>query len=255
MRVVFPAALSGIVASIVLAMSRAVGETMVVLIAGGQQPQWGVDVGQVDGDAHRLHRLTAGGDVPTGSVEYKTLFAVGTHAVRDHARDQHHLDPLRAEVQAGVRVSSTADDRPAVAALAAARTSPSGWRSRVPRARHRAAGRAAGRRNRRRRSARSAGTSSTTSPRSSADKAGIQAALWGTIWLMGVCAALHRARGRGDGHLPRGVRGRESLVEPADRAEHPEPRRGPVDRLRHPRAGVPGPRAARARATSCWRAA
>ena len=56
LRVVFPAALSGIVASIVLAMSRAVGETMVVLIAGGQQPQWGIDVEQVDGDAHGLHR-------------------------------------------------------------------------------------------------------------------------------------------------------------------------------------------------------
>ncbi|HEX2135664.1 MAG TPA: phosphate ABC transporter permease subunit PstC, partial [Microvirga sp.] len=45
-RVVFPAALSGIVASLVLAMSRAVGETMVVLIAGGQQPQWGLNVGE-----------------------------------------------------------------------------------------------------------------------------------------------------------------------------------------------------------------
>ena len=40
LRVVFPAALSGIVAAIVLALSRAVGETMIVLIAGGQQPQW-----------------------------------------------------------------------------------------------------------------------------------------------------------------------------------------------------------------------
>jgi phosphate transport system permease protein len=77
-RVVFPAALSGIVASIVLAMSRAVGETMVVLIAGGQQPQWGVDVGKSMETLTAFIAATAKGDVPTGSTEYKTLFAVGT---------------------------------------------------------------------------------------------------------------------------------------------------------------------------------
>jgi phosphate transport system permease protein len=77
-RVVFPAALSGIVASIVLAMSRAVGETMVVLIAGGQQPQWGVDVGKSMETLTAFIGATAKGDVPTGSTEYKTLFAVGT---------------------------------------------------------------------------------------------------------------------------------------------------------------------------------
>ncbi len=77
-RVVFPAALSGIVASIVLAMSRAVGETMVVLIAGGQQPQWGVDVGKSMETLTAFIGATAKGDVPTGSTEYRTLFAVGT---------------------------------------------------------------------------------------------------------------------------------------------------------------------------------
>jgi phosphate transport system permease protein len=77
-RVVFPAALSGIVASIVLAMSRAVGETMVVVLAGGLQPQWGVNVGQSMETLTAFIASTAGGDVPTGSVEYKTLFAVGT---------------------------------------------------------------------------------------------------------------------------------------------------------------------------------
>jgi phosphate transport system permease protein len=77
LRVVFPAALSGIVASIVLAMSRAVGETMVVLIAGGQQPQWGADIGKSMETLTAFIGATAKGDVPTGSVEYKTLFAVG----------------------------------------------------------------------------------------------------------------------------------------------------------------------------------
>jgi phosphate transport system permease protein len=78
MRVVFPAALSGIVASVVLAMSRAVGETMVVVIAGGLQPQWGVNVGKSMETFTAFIASTAKGDVPTGSIEYKTLFAVGT---------------------------------------------------------------------------------------------------------------------------------------------------------------------------------
>ena len=76
-RVVFPAALSGIVAAVVLAMSRAVGETMVVLIAGGQQPQWGTDATKSMETLTAFVAATAKGDVPTGSIEFKTLFAVG----------------------------------------------------------------------------------------------------------------------------------------------------------------------------------
>jgi phosphate transport system permease protein len=77
LRVVFPAALSGIVASVVLAMSRAVGETMVVLIAGGQQPQCGVNVGQSMETFTAFIGATAKGDAATGSIAYKTIFAVG----------------------------------------------------------------------------------------------------------------------------------------------------------------------------------
>lgn len=77
LRVVFPAALSGIVASIVLAMSRAVGETMVVLIAGGLQPQWGADVGKSMATLTAFIAQVAKGDVATGSTAYKTIFAVG----------------------------------------------------------------------------------------------------------------------------------------------------------------------------------
>jgi phosphate transport system permease protein len=78
LRVVFPAALSGIVASIVLGLSRAVGETMVVLIAGGLQPQWGVDVGKSMETMTAFIATTAKGDIATGSTAYKTVFAVGT---------------------------------------------------------------------------------------------------------------------------------------------------------------------------------
>jgi phosphate transport system permease protein len=77
MRVVFPAALSGIVASLVLAMSRAVGETMVVLIAGGQQPQWGLNVGESMQTMTAFIAATGKGDIATGSTAYKTVFAVG----------------------------------------------------------------------------------------------------------------------------------------------------------------------------------
>ncbi len=78
LRVVFPAALSGIVASIVLAMSRAIGETMVVLVAGGLQPQWGANVFEAMATMTAFIAGTAQGDAATGSIAYKTIFAVGT---------------------------------------------------------------------------------------------------------------------------------------------------------------------------------
>ena len=78
LRVVFPAALSGIVASIVLAFSRAVGETMVVVIAAGLQPQWGTNVGKAMETMTAFIASTAQGDIATGSTAYKTIFAVGT---------------------------------------------------------------------------------------------------------------------------------------------------------------------------------
>jgi phosphate transport system permease protein len=77
MRVVFPAALSGIVASLVLAMSRAVGETMVVVIASGLQPQWGANLGEAMETMTAFIASTAKGDIATGSIAYKTIFAVG----------------------------------------------------------------------------------------------------------------------------------------------------------------------------------
>ena len=58
LRVVFPAALSGIVAALVLGASRAVGETVIILIAGGQRAQLGRRpdrVLPVDGGVHRGH--------------------------------------------------------------------------------------------------------------------------------------------------------------------------------------------------------
>ncbi|MBD2244860.1 phosphate ABC transporter permease subunit PstC [Nostoc sp. FACHB-888] len=75
--VVLPAALSGIVASFILAISRAIGETMIVTIAAGQNPQLGLN------PLVPIQTMTAyivqvsKGDTPAGSLAYKTIFAVG----------------------------------------------------------------------------------------------------------------------------------------------------------------------------------
>jgi phosphate transport system permease protein len=76
-RVVVPAAISGIVASFVLAVSRAIGETMIVLIAAGTLPQLTLDPRESVETMTAFIAATGIGDVPTGSVEYKTIFAVG----------------------------------------------------------------------------------------------------------------------------------------------------------------------------------
>lgn len=77
-RVIFPAALSGIVASIVLAISRAVGETMIVLLAAGSTPQFTLNPVESIQAMTSYIATTATGDISTGSIDYKSVFAVGT---------------------------------------------------------------------------------------------------------------------------------------------------------------------------------
>jgi phosphate transport system permease protein len=76
-RIVVPAAISGIVASFVLAISRAIGETMIVLIAAGGIAQITFDPREQVQTMTAFIGATGIGDVPTGSIEYKTIFAVG----------------------------------------------------------------------------------------------------------------------------------------------------------------------------------
>ena len=76
-RVVVPAAVSGIVAAFVLGISRAIGETMIALLAAGQQPNLTFDPRQAVETMAAFIAATGAGDVPTGSLEYKTIFAVG----------------------------------------------------------------------------------------------------------------------------------------------------------------------------------
>ena len=76
-KIVVPAAISGIIAAFVLAFSRAVGETMIVLIAAGQLAQITIDPRETIQTITAFIGATGNGDVPTGSIEYKTIFAVG----------------------------------------------------------------------------------------------------------------------------------------------------------------------------------
>src|SRR5690606_14835791 len=76
--VTVPAALSGIIASFILAMSRAIGETMIVAIAAGNAPDLAFN------PLNGMQTMTAYivqvslGDTPRGTIEYSTIFAVGT---------------------------------------------------------------------------------------------------------------------------------------------------------------------------------
>jgi phosphate transport system permease protein len=76
-KVILPAASSGIIVSIILAISRAIGETMIVAIAAGQQPRLTLD------PTVPIETITAFivqvslGDVQHGSLEYRTIFAAG----------------------------------------------------------------------------------------------------------------------------------------------------------------------------------
>jgi phosphate transport system permease protein len=77
LRVVVPAAFSGITAAFILAMSRAIGETMIVAIAAGQQPRltWDPKVPVETMTAYIVQ--VSMGDTPQGTLEYRTIFAVG----------------------------------------------------------------------------------------------------------------------------------------------------------------------------------
>ena len=77
LRVVFPAALSGIGAAIVLGMSRAIGETMIVALAAGAQKNLSIDPREGMQTMTGFIATTAQGENPVGSTSYNTLFAVG----------------------------------------------------------------------------------------------------------------------------------------------------------------------------------
>ena len=78
LRVVVPAALSGIVASLILGISRAVGETMAVAIAAGASPQIALHPCESVQTMTAYIVQVAGGEASAGSLQYGSIFALGT---------------------------------------------------------------------------------------------------------------------------------------------------------------------------------
>ena len=75
-RVVVPAALSGIMAAFILAASRAVGETMIVAIAAGQNPSFTLNpLVPIETMTAYIVQVSQG-DTPNGTLEFRTIFAV-----------------------------------------------------------------------------------------------------------------------------------------------------------------------------------
>jgi phosphate transport system permease protein len=75
--VVFPAALSGIVAAVVLAASRAIGETTIAVLAAGSKAQLTANPGEEGQTMAGFIGFAGIGDQPTGSTGYQSIFAVG----------------------------------------------------------------------------------------------------------------------------------------------------------------------------------
>ncbi|HEX5652213.1 MAG TPA: phosphate ABC transporter permease subunit PstC [Chitinophagaceae bacterium] len=76
-RVMVPAASSGIIISVILAISRALGETMIVAIAAGQEPKLTFNPKESVETITTYIVQVSMGDIPQDSLEYKTIFAAG----------------------------------------------------------------------------------------------------------------------------------------------------------------------------------
>lgn len=77
LKVVFPGALSGIAAAYILGISRAVGETMILAVAAGMQPNLTWNPTESAATITAFIVQVALGDLPHGSVGYQTIFAAG----------------------------------------------------------------------------------------------------------------------------------------------------------------------------------
>jgi phosphate transport system permease protein len=76
-RVVLPAAFSGVAAAYILGISRAVGETMILAVAAGSQPNLTLNPTESAATVTSFIASVAQGDLPHGSIEYQTIFAAG----------------------------------------------------------------------------------------------------------------------------------------------------------------------------------
>ena len=77
LRIVFPSAISGIVASFILSISRAIGETMIVSLAAGGKPALTLNPLEAIQTITAYIVTVSQGETPQGSIEYQSIFAVG----------------------------------------------------------------------------------------------------------------------------------------------------------------------------------
>ena len=77
LRVVMPSATSGIVSAYILGVSRAIGETMILAVAGGMQPNLTFNPTEPNATITSFIVQVALGDLPHGSIGYQTIFAAG----------------------------------------------------------------------------------------------------------------------------------------------------------------------------------
>lgn len=77
LRVVVPAGISGVIGAVILGLSRAVGETMIVVVAGGQIPRIILDPREQGATVTAFIAQVALGDLQYGSIEYQSIFAAG----------------------------------------------------------------------------------------------------------------------------------------------------------------------------------
>ena len=107
-RVVTPAAFSGIAAAYILGISRAVGETMILAVAAGMQPNLTWNPMEPAATITAYIVQVALGDLPHGSIGYQTIFAAGLDAGVDDAAVQRARPPVAQALPAGLLIMSDA---------------------------------------------------------------------------------------------------------------------------------------------------
>ncbi len=122
LRVVFPAALSGIAAAIVLGMSRAIGETMIVALAAGSQPNLSLDIREGMQTMTGKMASLAGGENAVGSSVVQLPVRHRSAALRGHPGDQHRQHRAGPTLQAGLLMAiATRTAREVTTAIATGR--------------------------------------------------------------------------------------------------------------------------------------
>ncbi len=103
-KVVVPAALSGITAAFIVSISRAIGETMIVAIAAGAGSNFTFNpFDAAETMTGHIVRIS-GGDISYNSIDYNSIFAIGLVLVLHDPVAQHHQPKGRAPIPGGVRI-------------------------------------------------------------------------------------------------------------------------------------------------------